>query len=192
MTSAEEIQFTHAVDPMAVAAFFVRADQLRDEPDLTPMKLQKLLYLAQANYLASTGERLFDAPVEAFEHGPVVYPVWREFSGRQIIEPEGHAGVVRLNIPADVEDFLERVWAKYQDWSASQLRRLTHRQAPWRDHYEPEQLHTLIPDEAMASYFRQSVPAQQRVFHQHVVLVTPDVFEDDVEADARLQAFLTA
>lgn len=191
MFTAEEVQFTHDIDPMAVAAFFVRADQLRDDPDVTPMKLQKLLYLAQANYLASTGERLFDADIEAFEHGPVVYQVWHEFSGRQIIAPEAHAQALATTVPPDAEAFLEQVWIQYQDSSASALRRLTHEQAPWKDHYVAGAMHVRIPDEAMKGYFSGRVPARDRVFHPNVVVVTPDVFDDDAEADARLHAFLT-
>ncbi|MDR3360167.1 MAG: DUF4065 domain-containing protein [Bifidobacteriaceae bacterium] len=192
MFDAQDVQFTHHVDPLAAAAFFVRADQLRDEPDLTPMKLQKLLYLAQGNYLASTGQRLFDADVEAFEHGPVVHQVWREFSGRQIINPEQHAQVMTLDVPADIAEFLEDVWLRYQDWSASALRRLTHSQAPWRDCYVEGAPRNVIPDGAMTTYFGGSVPAEERVFHPRVVVVPSSVFDDDPVADARLEAFLRA
>lgn len=192
MPTDEEIQFTHDIDPMAVAAFFVRADQLREDPDVTPMKLQKLLYLAQANYLASTNERLFDSDIEAFEHGPVVHRVWREFYGRQIISPELHAQVLTATLPRDTEEFLEQVWAKYQDMTANALRRLTHEQAPWKDHYVEGVAHIPIPDDDMKAYFSQKVPAKERVFHPNVVIVPPQVLDDDAEADARLQAFLSA
>ncbi|MGL4743691.1 MAG: Panacea domain-containing protein [Dermatophilaceae bacterium] len=153
MVTAYDIQFTHDVDPLDAAAFFVRADHLRDEPDVTPMKLQKLLYLTQANYLAATGQRLFDA---------------------------------------DVETFLGTVWTRYQDWTASALRRLSHRQAPWREHYVEGAFRHPIPDDAMTTYFRHEVPARERIEHTNVVMVTPDVSEDDEDADRRLRAFLTA
>lgn len=192
MIAAEDIQFTHDIDPMSVAAFFVRADQDRVEPDVTPLKLQKLLYLAQANYLASTGQRLFASHVEAFDNGPVVDEVRRQFQGRQIIALDSRAEEVSAELPADVHDFLTRVWEKYQDYSASQLWRLTHSQDPWKDAYVPGQLHTHIPDEAMRQYFTERVPAAERIFHANVVVVTPDVFEDDAAADEQLHAFLTA
>jgi uncharacterized phage-associated protein len=192
MTEAPAAQFTHHLDPLAVAAYFVRADQRRAEPDVTPMKLQKLLYLAQANYLAATGQRLFDADIEAFEHGPVVHRVWREFPGRQIIDSEQHRGALELEVPDDVAEFLSTIWERYQDWSASALRRLTHSQTPWRDHYVEGDARRVIPDSDMATFFAQSVPASERVFHPQVVVVPSTVFDDDPEADERLRTLLAA
>ncbi|MGL4177719.1 MAG: Panacea domain-containing protein, partial [Dermatophilaceae bacterium] len=159
MVTADDIQFTHHIEPLDAAAFFVRADHLRDEPDVTPMKLQKLLYLAQANYLAATGERLFDADVEAFEHGPAVYSVWQAYNGTQIIDPNTPAGTDARPLPADIEAFLGAVWTRYQDWTASALRHLSHRQAPWREHYVERAFRHPIPDDAMTAYFRHQVPA---------------------------------
>ncbi|KQY96824.1 hypothetical protein ASD19_09750 [Microbacterium sp. Root53] len=192
MIRAEDVPFTHHVDPMAVAAFFLRADQERVEPDITPLKLQKLLYLAQANYLASTGERLFDADVEAFDNGPVVDPVRRRFQGRQIIALDSRVSELESDLPADVAEFLARVWERYQDWSASKLWRLTHSQAPWKDNYVAGQMHTLIPDESMAHYFATAVPARDRILHPHVVVADASIFDEDPEADGRLREFLTA
>lgn len=40
--------------------------------DMTQMKLNKLMYLAQAQYLAATNHRLFRERLEAYKHGPVV------------------------------------------------------------------------------------------------------------------------
>jgi uncharacterized phage-associated protein len=192
MITADDIQFTHHVDPLAVAAFFVRADHLRDEPDVTPMKLQKLLYLAQANYLAATGERLFDAAVEAFEHGPVVYRVWQTYNGNQIIDPDAHTEAQPQVLPPDVEAFLGSIWTQYQDWTASTLRYLTHRQAPWQNHYVPGGFRCQIPDSEMTAYFRSEVAVRDRVRHPNVVVVTPEVFDDHDDADRRLEAFLSA
>lgn len=192
MVTVDDILFTHHVDPLDVADFFVRADHLRAEPDVTPMKLQKLLYLAQANHLAATGERLFDADIEAFEHGPVVYRVWQTYSGNQIIDPDTHPDTHDRLVPPDVEAFLAAVWTRYQDWSASALRHLTHRQSPWRDHYVERGFRTPIPDDDMLSYFRSDVPVADRITHPSVVVVSPDVFDEDDDADRRLREFLTA
>jgi uncharacterized phage-associated protein len=38
---------------------------------LTPMKLQKLLYLAHGYYVAITGQPLIDEDFEAWKYGPV-------------------------------------------------------------------------------------------------------------------------
>jgi len=183
-------EVSYGLDPMRVAAFFIRADQERVDSDVTPMKLHKLLYLAQANYLASVGKRLFEANVEAFEHGPVVNDIRVEFVGRQIISPAEHQSVIHLSVPSDVEQFLEQIWALHGGASASQLRDLTHSQDPWKDSYNPREMHIAIPDAAMADYFSQKVPCAERVFHPDVLVVPESAFEDDAKADAKLFAFL--
>ncbi|ADH92212.1 Panacea domain-containing protein [Arcanobacterium haemolyticum] len=78
---------SHNVDPASVANYILHLDTQREDSDVTQMKLHKLLYLAQAHYLAVTGYRLMDSDVEAFEHGPVikaVFPMFREY-GREVI-----------------------------------------------------------------------------------------------------------
>ncbi|MDR6168762.1 putative phage-associated protein [Microbacterium paludicola] len=177
------------ISPMAAAAFLVSLDQLQLEPDMTPMKLQKLMYIAQANYLASTNRRLFSATVEAFEHGPVVYSVWREYSGQEIIRPEAHRNLDE-DIPEDVEAFLSKVWQKFGSKSASWLRRYTHTQEPWLRNYNPDGFRCVIPDQDMVSYYQQCVPANERILHQAVVTVPATLLDEDAEADAALRAFL--
>lgn len=183
MSQELEPIFTHDVDVFAVADYLLSLDALRSEPDVTPMKLAKLLYLAQANYLASTGRRLFDEPVEAFEHGPVVYREWKRHTGLQIIAVRGDTGGGQAGLPDDITDFLDQIWAKYQDWSASTLRRLTHDQAPWKDNYVENGRRTRIPDRDMTVYFREQVPAGSRVFHRSVVVV-PEGLLDEQNAGA--------
>ena len=43
---------------------------------ITNLKLQKLIYYAQAWFLALHDEALFDDPIEAWVHGPVVPEVF--------------------------------------------------------------------------------------------------------------------
>lgn len=156
MTEMTEPMFNHDLDVAAVADYLIALDALRSEPDVTPLKLAKLLYLAQANYLASTGQRMFSEPIEAFEHGPVVYREWKRHPGSQILAVRNDAMAGAASLPDDVADFLDAVWAMYEDWSASALRRLTHEQAPWKDHYYEGGHRIRIPDEDMAAYFRDT------------------------------------
>ena len=163
MTTMPEPMFNYDLDVFAVADYLISLDALRSEPDVTPLKLAKLLYLAQANYLASTGRRMFSEPVEAFEHGPVVYREWRRHPGSQIIAVRDDALAGTAALPEDAADFLDAVWARYDDWSASALRRLTHEQAPWKDNYVEGGHRIRIPDEEMAAYFREHVSPADRL-----------------------------
>jgi uncharacterized phage-associated protein len=186
-------QVSGELDVAVVASYFIAQDSLQDEPDVTPMKLQKLLYLTQANWLASTGQRLFDEPVEAYEHGPVVTRAWTMYSGREVIclaTPSVHSV---SSLPADVEEFLEQVWVRFRGLSASALRNLTHQQAPWRDNYRPGAYRTPIPDAEIAGYFRTRIPPSERVVHPNALVVSAELLDslDEDHAARALTAFLT-
>jgi uncharacterized phage-associated protein len=183
MNELAEPVFSYDLDVDAVADYLIRQDAIRPEPDVTPLKLAKLLYLAQANYLASTGRRLFTEDVEAFDNGPVVHREWQRHSGRQIIAVRDDAKITDDgDLPADVVEFLDTVWAMYKDYSAAALWQLTHEQAPWKTNYVPNGYRTRIPDQDMVAYFREHVPAAERVFHANVVIM-PDNFLDEDDAD---------
>jgi uncharacterized phage-associated protein len=62
----------------AVVNFFLDAAE-RDSVEITPMKLQKLLYFAHGWSLAFFDEPLIDAPCEAWKFGPVYSAVYHEY-----------------------------------------------------------------------------------------------------------------
>lgn len=180
------VLFNHHLQVDEVANYFLARDAEREEPDVTHLKLQKLLYFAQANFLASTDQRLFDEDLEAFRHGPVVYKAYQRFSGSdQIIvaRDSSFKDVAAPQVPTDSEHFLMRVWDQYKNYSASQLRHLTHIQDPWKDNYIEGAYRVSIPDADLVSYFRQKVAAKDRVFHEAVVLV-PAGFVESLDEDA--------
>jgi len=71
---------------MAVANWFI--DHVRN---LTPLKLQKLIYYAHGWHLALRDQPLIDELIEAWEYGPVVPNVYHEFKefGNQPITRRG-------------------------------------------------------------------------------------------------------
>jgi len=69
--------------PSDAARWFInRADRLAGD-DMTHLKLQKLIYFAQAWHLANTGEPLFREDMQAWTHGPVVPSVWHAYKQYQ-------------------------------------------------------------------------------------------------------------
>ena len=101
--------------------------------DITPMKLQKLIYLVYKKFYQETGKILFSEPFEVWKYGPVVRSVYDEFKpyGSNAIkeyakEPDGSVMVVDER----QEDFklaLDYVWGKYGRLSGIRLSELTHK-----------------------------------------------------------------
>ena len=64
-----------------IAFYFVERSSGLPENDLTNLKLQKMLYYAQAEYMkANNGQVLFEDKIEAWKHGPVVPSVYNLFN----------------------------------------------------------------------------------------------------------------
>ena len=186
----DDMTLSNNLDPMTIASYFIAVDEQRDDADITQMKLHKLLYFAQANYLASTGARLFDSDVEAFTHGPVIEKVRPRFNqyGRQIIvsadDAVAHNAIEdSQELPPDVVEFLDAIWSRFGQLSAAALRELTHRDAPWRDYYVEDVWHCLIPDHAMQQWYRSSETEDRQVYHPRVFRITE---EDLYRADEPL------
>ena len=114
------------MDAVNVANFFVELANAEEDSCMTNLKLNKLVYFAQAWSLEKLGKPLFEEEVEAWQHGPVIPSVYTAFSpcGRDRIS-ETTAGYDESEISSEEMDLLLDVADKYWDYSASGLRNLT-------------------------------------------------------------------
>jgi len=101
------------------------------QPAIDHLKLQKLVYLAQALRLAAYDQKLFDEKIEAWSLGPVIRSVYQEFkpNGANIIPKEQGSCV---GIDNETKDFLRQIWLEFGKYSSIQLVNLTHRHSPWQ------------------------------------------------------------
>lgn len=119
-----------------VAAYFIkRANTMGDgngefsgNNDLTNLKLQKLLYFAQVEYLKKYGKPLFSDPIEAWKYGPVVRAVydWLRDCGAYVITEFDVDLSDADNISGEEADFLSEFFEKGQEHSAWSLVTKTH------------------------------------------------------------------
>ncbi len=168
---------------MAYSVFTVANSLLKVAKDhhelLTPLKLQKLIYLAQGVALAvSDGKRpLFTEPVEAWQYGPVVqslYDVVKRYGSGSITEPIPKPPAYFFSptvIPEDDQvswEILRKVWDAYGHLSATQLVALTHRAEvpegyPWHEAWEEREgkfsSNIPISQKVMTERFKQVVMA---------------------------------
>jgi uncharacterized phage-associated protein len=94
------------------------------------MKLQKLIYYAQAWHLARVGDRLFEARIEAWSQGPVTPEIEEKHRWRHTVTnwPTGDAKQLRPRERATVAWVLN----KYSHFSDESLSRIIHLERPWR------------------------------------------------------------
>lgn len=99
---------------------------------ITHLKAQKLLYFAQAYYLANFNKALFEEDFEAWAHCPVVTDVWHKFK-----QYAWEALPIREKAPVfsdkQINKYMLTLYDKYGKLGAKRLEEITHQHAPWKD-----------------------------------------------------------
>lgn len=142
------------------SVFDVAAYILRRKGPMTAMKLQKLVYYAQAWSLVWDERPLFPERIEAWANGPVSPDLYRLHKGRFLVDqlptggPDSLDGVARETVDAVLDYYGDR----HSQW----LSDLTHMEAPWRDAYGDtppgQRCSREIPLSAMAEYYESLPP----------------------------------
>lgn len=126
---------THST--ISVANYFVGKAQDEGLP-ITPMKLLKLVYIAQGWALGLYNKPLIGEEVQAWQYGPVIESVYRKFKqyGSSPILRQQTDNPFSNALPtvedAETRTFLDSVWNAYKQFGGLQLSDLTHRPGtPW-------------------------------------------------------------
>jgi uncharacterized phage-associated protein len=130
---------------------------------ISNLKLQKLVYYAQAWYLAIHDKPLFDEDFEAWIHGPVIPELYKEYCGfkwkpilKEVEEPK---------FTEEVKQFLDEVTDVYFGLDAYELEQMTHTEAPWiearGDLPTDASCNEIISKESMREYFKPRVEEEE-------------------------------
>lgn len=141
------------------------------------LKLQKLLYYANARYLVENdGNSLFDETIEKWKLGPVVPEVYHEFKqygANEITKTEetleittagnskGWKYVLKTfskdNISSETQEFLNCIVDKLKNFGPFELVEMTHREPMWHDYEQAINsgtMHLSYNKQEIESYFK--------------------------------------
>lgn len=161
---------------IAVANRFIELSK-QQYPDLTLMKLLKVVYFAHGWHLALMAKKpLIDDTIEAWKFGPVapcIYHSFKEYGSSPItdfgkeVDTEKMAFIQPvLGNDAFLDSFLGKIWEVYGPLTAFQLSELTHTTgSPWHKVWfemgGSERKGAAISDDLIAEYFTQKLsPAE--------------------------------
>lgn len=130
----------------AVANSFLDIAKANNVADISPMKLQKLIYYAHAWHLAFLGQPLIKEEVQAWKFGPVIPDVYFEFKecgnssitarATELKFEEKQLTLETPTVPAEdknANELIAEVFRVYGKLSPIQLSNLTHGEnEPWR------------------------------------------------------------
>ena len=136
-----------------IAKWFLNHDKIKniseDVGGISNLKLQKLLYYAQGVYLAIKGIPLFEEPIYAWQHGPVVPCVYEQYNlfGAAPIDFDEDFDIRSISL--DDVKILEEVFEIFGQYSAWKLRDMTHEEQP----YQSTAILSAIPSEKIKEHF---------------------------------------
>lgn len=118
------------------------------------LKLQKILYFVQAEFLVNTGHPCFFEDIEAWDFGPVVPVVYRKYK----VYGSSNIPAFFLNNDVGLEDdemkLVDGIVDVCAEYTASELVEITHNQSPWKDNYVPR-WNNVIPLDEIRDYFAE-------------------------------------
>lgn len=129
----------------------------------THLQIQKLAYIAHGHMLAIHGKPLFKDRVEAWDLGPVIPAVYKEFKKwghTPIGRVSGKSSMVQFD-PAE-ESILESIFRSYSQYCGYFLVQLTHgdknkeRKTPWKECYVKGG-NNVIPDSVTKAYYGEII-----------------------------------
>ena len=150
----------------AVANYFL---EKYGKHDISPLKLQKLVYLAHGWHLAYHGKPLVkDEYVEAWRYGPVFPSLYHYFKHRGRMPILELANVIDTDLEIQIpripkadrltRRLLDRIWEVYGDFSGEELSEMTHKQgSPWQKARESAEgrYNANIMDKDIKAYFEK-------------------------------------
>lgn len=142
------------IDIFQLAEYLIRFFENNESP-ISNLKLQKLVYYAQGIALGRYSVKLFNDPILAWAHGPVVRALYDRYRSSNAHPVQSDKSLLIDDITNNelVKKILDETISLYGVYDAWALRNKTHNESPWLETNKDE----VITDEKIISYFRKQI-----------------------------------
>lgn len=142
-----------AYKALDIANKIISKTDLEHGDTISNLKLQKMMYYQQGFHLAYFGTPLFDEDIVAWQYGPVVPSVYKEYksfeSNSISTSREG------ISLSDDEEELFNNVYEEYNQFSAVALMKMTHEESPWKT----TEINSVISRDKMIAFFKTQIEA---------------------------------
>lgn len=121
---------------------------------ISNLKLQKILYFIQAEFLAVTGRVCFPEEIKAWDFGPVVPEVYHKYKVYGSASIPYINNLEKMKISENDRKLIDGIVDECAQYSAATLVEITHNQAPWKEAYRPYCNNT-ISNGSIERYFKE-------------------------------------
>lgn len=136
-------------DAFEVAEYIIERCNQKHKP-ISNLKLQIILYFAQAQFLVEYGTPCFNNVMQAWDHGPVVPDVYHKYRGYGNTNIPSF-GNKKFDFKQNEQRTLDTTIDSACEYAASQLVEITRNQSPWIDAYK--KANGTIAPESMRKFF---------------------------------------
>lgn len=137
-------------DALTIANYIIIYYEKRDW-GVSNLKLQKILYFLQAEFLIEKGYELFDEEIEAWGFGPVVPCVYRKYKMFGCMDVPAK-GIDEPFIDKETRTIIDGLLERVKDMSSTCLTDITLHQKPWKQNYVKDEKR-IIPKKEIRNYF---------------------------------------
>ena len=142
-----------AYKALDIANKIISKTDLEHGDTISNLKLQKMMYYQQGFHLAYFGTPLFDEDIVAWQYGPVVPSVYKEYksfeSNSISTSKEG------ISLSDDEEELFNNVYEEYNQFSAVALMKMTDEESPWKT----TEINSVIRRDKMMAFFKTQIEA---------------------------------
>lgn len=152
-------------NPITIANYFI-FKSFDEGISITPIKVLKLVYIANGWYLGYNEKPLITYRSQAWKYGPVIPTVYDVFKGYGRNEIENvfmptqdlQNDYGRLSSDRYTSSFLDSVWNVYKKYDGLQLSDLTHQKGtPWHITYNESGNRSTIPNELIEEHYKNKI-----------------------------------
>lgn len=147
-----------------VCDYIIHRLKVEDDAVLSNLKLQKLLYYAQAWYLAIYDKVLFPEKFQAWVHGPVSRVIYDRFKQDKSLYSDISLSDMDQTfdpnkLSSEQRKHIEEVLDVYAKYTAMQLELMTHEEDPWiearKGYLDTQRCEVEISEKTMTDYYRK-------------------------------------
>lgn len=139
---------------LSIARYIIERCNAQNQA-ISNLKLQKILYFVQAEFLVSKNQPCFAEEIEAWDFGPVVpvvYQRYKAYGGGNI--PITRSLIRTMTISESDQYLIDDIVDQCAEYSASTLVEITHRQTPWKKAYVPGR-NRIISKHSIKEFFEE-------------------------------------
>lgn len=118
--------------PLYIANTFLQRG-FEENVDISPMKLQKLIYIFYKENLQSSNQKLFDEKFQVWKYGPVlssVYEIFKIYGAKPItdyyMDDDNTFTTIDFSRNNDLYKIFDKIWTVYKNFNGIYLSMLTH------------------------------------------------------------------